>query len=682
LTRASRDRPLRFAAEVGHHFDAHLVTQAPPADAAHRPARLGYLPGIDGLRAVSVLAVCVYHYYALGGLGTAGPTPGGFMGVEVFFVISGYLITALLLREHRHSGTISLREFWVRRARRLLPALFVLLAVGIVYTVVWRRDLLGTLKGDVVAALTYTSNWWQMAADRSYVAEGTPELLKHLWSLAIEEQFYLLWPPLLALALRRLGRGRTVLAMVGTALASTLLMAALVPAAAAGVPLDASDVYYSTLTRLSGLLLGGVLAFAWTPDRLVGRPGRGAGIVLDAAGLVGLYLLWRSFRSFHFDDASTFRGGFLYVDVATLLVVGAVVHPASRLGRLLGARPLQWIGLRSYGLYLWHYPIFAVTRPVADNGWWWPVTLVVRVGLTLAATETSYRYVETPIRQGVIGDYLHRVRAARGVRRRRLARRGFATALLASLVAVGLGTGLANAEPRVERVHGIDDAAQENEQGDRPDPAALAAISGRVTSTTRLQPTATTTPLAPGGTTVPTAVPTTTPTTVPPPPPPPPAVLGIGDSVMLGAKRELEATVAGMVVDGVVSRQFAHAIPVLEVYAQQGVLPPIVVVHLGTNGRFGDGEFDHMMSVIGPDRTAFFLTARMPRSWEAEVNGTLAAGVSRHTNAQLIDWRQYAGCHSDWFANDGFHVTDVGAQAYASFVNAHVTNQGATLTYC
>jgi peptidoglycan/LPS O-acetylase OafA/YrhL len=193
-----------------------------------RPTTLRYLPGLDGLRAISVLAVMVFHHDLIGGH-EVGWAPGGFLGVEVFFVVSGYLITSLLLAERRRTGRVSLGRFWLRRARRLLPALFALLAVIILYALLFLPDSINTLKSNTLAALTYTSNWWLIISHQSYASEaGRPGLLKHLWSLAIEEQFYLLWPPLLMFGLAKLGRRRMLMTMLGVALGSTLLMGVVV----------------------------------------------------------------------------------------------------------------------------------------------------------------------------------------------------------------------------------------------------------------------------------------------------------------------------------------------------------------------------------------------------------------------------------------------------------------------
>ena len=208
-----------------------------------------------------MLAVLVFHHYLIGGH-EPGFAPGGFLGVEVFFVVSGYLITSLLLAERRKSGRISLKRFWIRRARRLLPALFVMLAVVVLYALVFLPDSIDKLKSDTIAAVTYTSNWWLVVSHQSYASEaGRPALLKHLWSLAIEEQFYLLWPPLLILGLRKLGRKRTLGVMFGVAFASTILMAIV----ATG---SINAAYYSLDTRLSGLMLGSAMAFFFAPYQI------------------------------------------------------------------------------------------------------------------------------------------------------------------------------------------------------------------------------------------------------------------------------------------------------------------------------------------------------------------------------------------------------------------------------
>jgi peptidoglycan/LPS O-acetylase OafA/YrhL len=628
-----------------------------PATTAPRHSTLGYLPGLDGLRAISVLAVIFFHQYFVYG-SERGFMPGGFLGVEVFFVVSGYLITSLILADRRETGRISLRHFWTRRARRLLPAVYVLLAVVVAYSLLFLPDSIATLKGDVIAALTYTSNWWQIIANRSYfVAAGRPELLKQLWSLAIEEQFYLFWPPLLMLGLAKLGRSRTLAATIAVAIISTILLAVI-------AVVSINFAYYATFTRLSGLLLGSAMAFFYAPYHIRRRAAPRARAALNLAGAVGLAVLLLSFHTYTFPEANTgavdrsvFFGGFLIVDLATLLVIAAVVHPVADWGRVLGVRPLRYVGTRSYSLYLWHWPIFCVTRPRVDfrdffhlHGW--PV-FALRLVLSFGAAELSYRFVETPIRSGALGRYRDHLRRAHGVRKRLLVRRGVFVAASLTLVALMLGAGLANAQPQTEP-----NVASTN--GAVADPSALAALRSTSTSATTTTVHATTpTSKKPSATTTTTTVHASASLG---------KVLAIGDSVMLGARSSLQRDIPDIAVDAVVSRQVGQAPGLLSYYRAQGLLPRDVVVGLGTNGRATPGIYDAIMNAAGPGHIVYFLTARVPRVWEAETNQTILDGSRRWKNSQMIDWRSYAGCHDDWFVNDGFHLTTAGQHAYAAFI--------------
>ena len=625
-----------------------------------RPSRndastLGYLPGIDGLRAVSVLAVLAFHHYFIGGH-QQGFAPGGFLGVEVFFVVSGYLITSLLLAERRKTGSVSLQRFWLRRARRLLPALFALLAVVILYALLFLPDSINTLKSNTVAALSYTSNWWLIISHQSYASEaGRPGLLKHLWSLAIEEQFYLLWPPLLLYGLRKLGRRRMLTTMLGVALASTALMALLVSG-------SINAAYYGTETRLSGLLLGSMMAFFFAPYQIQRAPGRGARVALDLAGVIGLAVLIWSFHVFTFpslptSNTSVFYGGFLLVDVATLFVIAAVVHPRSDVGPLLGCPPLRWIGLRSYGLYLWHYPIFCVTRPGLDiplHGW---ELLALRLGLSFGAAELSYRYVETPIRGGAIGRYLARLRTARGMVRHRVERRGIIIVTALAAVVITLGASLAGAQGEQPHIPGFNPSAHQGDKGNRADQNVINALRNQTSTTTSRAPTGASGPTRP-----------VTPTTVNRLAD---EVLALGDSVMLGAQQSLERQIQNMYVDAKVSRQFWDATVVLAEYKKAGLLPPTIVVHMGTNGAFSDAQFDDLMRVVG-NRQIFFVNAREPRTWESEVNTRLATDVPKYKNAHLLDWHKFSGNNGSWFVSDGIHLSGVGAKWYAEFIQSHL----------
>ena len=330
--------------------------------------------------------------------------PGGFLGVEVFFVISGYLITSLLLAEWRADHGISLGRFWGRRARRLLPALFAMLAVVSAAALLFAPDAVPELRRGVLAAVVYVTNWYEIIGKQSYFARfGRPPLLLHLWSLAVEEQFYLIWPPLLLVGLRLThGRRRPlVYATLAGAAASALTGLVLYHP---GV--DPSRVYYGTDTRASGLLLGCVLAMLWAPSRLVTTIRADARFLLEAIGVLSMAgLLWLMWKANEFDPF-VYRGGFVVVDLLTLGVIAVAVHPAPTFGRrLLGSGPMRWIGQRSYAIYLWHWPVYALTRPGVDVPLSGNVLLAVRLAVTLGLADLSYRYIEMPARNGALGRW-------------------------------------------------------------------------------------------------------------------------------------------------------------------------------------------------------------------------------------------------------------------------------------
>ena len=319
------------------------------------PGGLPYVGGLDGLRAFAVVAVLLYH------AGVAA-VPGGFLGVDVFFVLSGYLITSLLLAERERTGRIDLLRFWARRARRLLPAAVLVVVASVAAIAILHPREAGPLRGDAIASLFYVNNWHQILAERSYFdAFERPSLLQHLWSLAVEEQFYLLWPLALGACLSALGRGRTVAVTLVAGVCSAVFMAFLFQPGT-----DPSRVYYGTDTHAVGLLVGALLAFAWPLRPLVSVPRRRAAAALDAgAALAGAAVLiamltWQDY------DPWVYRGGIAVVSIATAVLVAAIAHPASRAGRWLGVAPLLWIGRRSYGIYLWHWPVMALTRPGLD----------------------------------------------------------------------------------------------------------------------------------------------------------------------------------------------------------------------------------------------------------------------------------------------------------------------------
>lgn len=648
------------------------MTATDVTEASARPVpRLGYLPGLDGLRAISVLAVILYHQPFTW-------ASGGFLGVEVFFVISGYLITSLLLAERQSTGRISLRDFWARRAKRLLPALYVLLAAVTAVTLIWFPEEAASLRGDVIAALTYVTNWYFIVAQKSYFeAVGRPSLLQHLWSLAVEEQFYLVWPLLFAFGARRLTRQRMVVCILAGALASATLMAVLYTPGT-----DPSRVYYSTFTRAQGLLMGAAFAYLWTPWRLRRRTGAGAPALLDGAGFVGIALLLLAFNRIHEYRSADFlyRGGFLTIDVLSLVLIAVAVHPAARvMPAVLGSRPLRWIGQRSYGLYLWHWPVFQLTRPELDialDGW--PL-FGLRMAITLGLTEASYRFVELPVRHGALGRLWARVRTARTPARQRV---GWASAFAGSIALVALlGIGLADAKPP-------------------PPPEFLAMADQTIpgleiaTSPPASQPDGTATTVAPDGTTDATGVtdstlgpdgsqpdasslPATTDTTVAPQVVVrSPSIVGqpmtaVGDSVMLGASGALVQVFGkGMYVDAAVGRQAPVAAQVLAGRQAAGLLGNLVIIHIGNNGYVTLPQCQQMLDIVQDVPKVLLVTVKVPRVWESDVNSTLTQCAAGRANVSLVDWYATSVDHPEYFYDDGMHLRPPGAIAYVGLLSA------------
>ena len=402
------------------------------------PVRAGqrYMPGLDGLRALAVLAVIAFHEQL-------GWAPGGLLGVGVFFTLSGYLITDLLLGQWAAAGRLKLADFWARRARRLLPALFVMLAVVTAWVTLADRARLAGLRGAVAAAATYSSNWYLIIGGQSYFARFAPPApLDHLWSLAVEEQFYLAWPWLLLaglVAVRKARRGRPggvawlALPTLALAAASGVTMLALYHPG-----LDPTRVYEGTDTRAAGLLIGAALAMAWPSRRVASRRRPAAGsarvrmVALDmaaAAGLAGIGLMiWRTGQYSPF----LYRGGLVVLSVATAAVIAAAATPGALTGRVLGWAPLRWLGVRSYGIYLWHYPVIVLTTPAnaTEN----LGRAAGQAAATIAISAVSWRYIEQPIRRGALGRAWTQLRAADW--RTRTARRAVLAARPAGLAAV------------------------------------------------------------------------------------------------------------------------------------------------------------------------------------------------------------------------------------------------------
>ncbi len=622
---------------------------------------LTYIPSLDGLRALSVLAVIVYHANKLW-------LPGGFLGVEVFFVISGYLITLLLLAESEANGTVSLKQFWLRRARRLLPALWVVVLGVVVFAAIFQRDILGTLRGDVVAALFYGFNWFQIWVGTSYFTSFEFVPLRHLWSLAVEEQFYLIWP-IVMLVVARFGKRRLPIVsavFLGLAVALAVYMGVVYKTGTISTIADTPEQFTSlfgqsvsrvdylflgTFTRSTGLLLGAALAIWWRPW-LLQSSRAGASKFFDVIGVIGLVALalmaWRFQTVTEGTDQGTvgydllFRGGFFLTDVASVAVIAAAVHPGSRFfARSLSNPVLVWLGRRSYGFYLFHWPVFQFYRRFAGQGLT-PYEFVVLVLLALALTELSYRYIETPVRQGAVSrwwkDFRQPVAGAQLVRRQRR----IVLAAFASLLPVFGVVSLATA--RVQ----LDEIAQNlsDNEGNTVDFLGGSEATSAVTATTiEGQVVSATTTL--DGQVI--------------------DVLAIGDSVMLGAANVL--TRRGVTVDALKSRPYRQALEIANFMKSVNRLGSVVIIHLGTNNTVDEKTLDEIMVPLRDVPVVLFVTVHVPSEARQNTNNRRINELPlRYENVKILDWYSIALAHPEYLYSDKIHIRPEGQKIYADLM--------------
>ncbi|MGD1033001.1 MAG: acyltransferase family protein [Candidatus Dormibacteria bacterium] len=606
-----------------------------------------YIAGLDGLRAVAVLAVVLYHL-------NVGWTSGGLLGVGVFFVLSGYLITDLLLAERERDGAIALGRFWLRRARRLLPALWVMLVVVTLWIVFLDPSQLGGIRGALLAALLYFSNWWYAFQHVSYFASfGAPSPLGHLWSLAVEEQFYLVWPLLLILALRFVHRRWLLMGLViAGALASAWAMAALFQPGS-----DPTRVYEGTDTRAFQLLIGASLAIVWPSRNLTGPLSVLRRRGLDALGGLGLAVIVVMVMDTNEYQAFLYRGGMVILSLATVAVIAALAHPAALLGRILGAPPLRWIGVRSYGIYLWHYPIIVLTTPVDSTPG--PLLALLQVGATVAVAGLSWHFVEEPIRRrGFRGVFAALVAP-------RWSFRGIPTGLWAGLAGAGLVLGLSGVG-----LSGVISAAPASSVVATP--ASLVVVPSAIRAVNPRPPVPTAPPCAP-----PPASPS--PTAGSPASPPAPSLLQatvIGDSIMIDVAPDLHQLLPNAYISGQVSRQMAALPAVIAQLSAAGELSPRLVIELGTNGPgWSPGQVAAVLRPLQLQRLVLVNAGNDPAhpDWPPIINQELDQVAAQVPNTVVVNWAAASAGQPQYFTwgaapGDGIHPGPIGSEAMAVLI--------------
>lgn len=569
-----------------------------------------HISSIDGLRAIAVTAVVLYH------LGISW-IPGGFLGVDLFFVISGYVITRLILDSINQSSALDLRSFYAARLRRIYPGFLFMVICTIIFIGVWAPEAIKRFLSDLPYALTGSINWLLVARHQDYFETvGRPPLLQHTWSLAVELQFYLIWPIILLTVLKYFGKKNIarialIIAMVS---GTTLFFVSL--------QLDQSNaqqishIYFGTDTHSLGLFLGSALAVSWIPQNLSADIEKRAQDVIDGIGVVGLLGLISTFLFIDESNASLYRIAFPLAGIFGCLVLISLVHPASRFAPIISTAPFRWVGQRSYGIYIWHWVIFQVTRPSVDlSGQTWALYLA-RVLLVLALADISLRWVEIPFRQGLVQDWFRgmKYRSAKVQLRQKIS-------VISSIIAVLAITSSIS----VQAINKANEVANQVLQQSTQEQQTQDDLG----STTGLWVT--------------------------------------GDSVILGIRSKLEAKEHISLINARVGRQAPELLAVMRV-DQNSVPSSPVVFNLGNNNALTEATVIEIFEIVKNQPQVIVVNTAVPRAWKDSNNAIISKVASRYSNVKVVDWDRISKGRPELFAPDGVHLSPAGSDVYVDLV--------------
>ena len=571
---------------------------------------VSHIASIDGLRAIAVTAVVLYH------LGISW-IPGGFLGVDLFFVISGYVITRLILDSINQSSALDLRAFYAARLRRIYPGFLFMITCNIIFIGVWAPEAMRRFLADLPYAITGTINWFLVARHQDYFeAIGRPPLLQHTWSLAVELQFYLIWPIILLTILKYFGKRNIakialVIAMV-SGIALFFVSLRLDQANAQQI----SHIYFGTDTHSLGLFLGSALAVSWIPQNLSSDIAKRAQDVIDGIGVVGLLGLISTFLFIDETNASLYRIAFPLAGIFGCLVIISLVHPASRFAPIISSAPFRWVGQRSYGIYIWHWVIFQMTRPSVDlTGQSWALYLA-RVLLVLALADISLRWVEIPFRKGVIQNWF------RGMKYRssKVALRQRASVLLSIITVLVITSSIS-----VQAINKADKIAENLKQ----EQSAPDQTQEDLGSTTGLWVT--------------------------------------GDSVILGIRSKLESKEHISLINARVGRQAPELLAVMRV-DQSSVPSSPVIFNLGNNNALSEKTVIDIFEVIKNQPQIIVVNTAVPRPWRDANNAIISKVAAGYPNIKVVDWDRISKGRPELFAPDGVHLSPAGSDVYVDLV--------------
>ncbi len=579
--------------------------------------KVRYIPPIDGLRALAVFAVLLYH------LGVSW-IPGGFLGVDLFFVISGYVITRLILDSIERSSALDLRAFYLARIRRLLPSLLVVISSSILISAIWAPSSMRRLLSDIPYVLSSTNNWRLVALHQDYFsAIGRPPLLQHTWSLGVEAQFYLIWPIVLVLILKYFGKrniARAALAFAAISGIALFFFSLRIDAANGLNSQGSSHIYFGTDTHSLGLFLGAALAVSWFPQNLSSKISQRAQDFVDGIGVFGLLGLLSTFLFIDEANPTLYKLAFPLAGIFGCAIITSIVHPSSRFAPIMSSKVLLWFGARSYGIYLWHWVIFQITRPSVDLAGSVLALNCVRLLLVFALADISFRWIEMPIRRGLLQNWFrgmkYRLPRVRHVQRRNVMISAVAClAILSASATVGLSRG-----DSIDLKLAIELAAQAKSEA--ADSATAAAKKGLWVT---------------------------------------------GDSVILGIRSKLQSHLHIALINARVGRQIQELTAVVK--ADRAQVPrSIVILDLGNNNHLTEQSVVDLLDLLKDQPQIVLVNTAVPRSYRDDNNKIINRVSRNYPQLTVVDWKTLSTGHPEFFAADGVHLSDSGSDVYVAAI--------------
>ena len=606
-----------------------------------------YLPSIDSLRALAVLAVIIYHV-------DVNYLPGGFLGVDLFFVLSGYLISSLIIKEYRKTGSLNLYNFYIRRARRLLPAVYFMITVGLVVMVLFNEVLLRKSHLDAIFGYIYSSNWWYIFHKLDYFDSfGAQSPFKHLWSLAIEEQFYMIFP-LLFLLVNRKKKSKDGTYKLNKNFLYVVLGLILVSLIAHILLFDINNIsriYFGTDTRAFSLLVGVVGAILYPMERLHAKVTPQQNMLYSVVSLVSIATLITVMIYTSEYNTLLYRGGFLLVAILGLIVIISSGKQHTLMSRLLSFKPVVFIGKISYSLYLWHFPVLVLTTPVSEIGNPNIFFVILRIVLTFAVAIVSYVFVETPIRKLGFKNYIN-VIFKKLKKRPGKSRKVYAgiVGLVSVLFLMGIfGKSVpfistafvkemeANKETQFVNNGNNKDNNQEKSSDSNKDSKDKKENKEDKNNSDKKYS----------------------------------SVLVMGDSLTVDIGEKFQELYPGAVIDGKIGRQLYVAVEEAKSYSKYNNENSAIIFQLGTNGPFTESQIEELVKEFDK-ADIYFVNIKVPRAWEKTVNAALKETQEKHSNVKIIDWYSVANSSKDLFEPDRVHLNQTGIAEMVTLIEKNL----------